>query len=248
MIQASDQKVALITGGGRGIGRAISKRLARDGFIVVVNYLTRVADAEETCRQIQSEGGTAWCEQADVTRQEDVRTLFNGIRGRHGRLDVLVNNAGSTYEGLFALTPESKFRDLFEKNVISVVLCSKAAIQMMLPKRKGSIVNLSSTATRGAAGLSAYAASKAAVDTLTRGLARELAKAGIRINAVAPSWVDTEMLSSSSASGLEELRKRTAVERFATTDEVAAVVASLVKDDMTYLSGQVIAVNGGGIS
>lgn len=246
--QTTTQPVALVTGGSRGIGRAICERLARDGFSVIVNYFSRHDAAEETCRRIRDAGGTAQAMQADVTETTQVRALFDAIRQAHGRLDVLVNNAGRTHVALFALTPAERFQEIFRDNVISAVLCSQAALRLMLNQRRGCIINVSSgSAFRAPVGLSAYAASKAALNALTKGLAREVAGRGIRVNAVAPSWVETEMTGEANTV-IDSSVQRIPLKRMAQPEEVAAVVSALARDDMTYLLGQVIVLDGGGVS
>ena len=245
---STEKPVALVTGGSRGIGRAICRRLARDGFTVVVNYFSRHDAAAETCRQIEAEGGAAYPLQADATDAAQVRALFETIRERHGRLDVLVNNAGRTHVALFALTPAERFQEIFRDNVLSAVICSQAALRMMLNQRRGCIINVSSgSAFRAPVGLSAYAASKAALNALTKGLAREVAGRGIRVNAVAPSWVETEMTGEANTV-IDQSVQRIPLKRMAQPEEVAAVVSALARDDMTYLLGQVIVLDGGGVS
>jgi len=240
--------VALVTGGSRGIGRAICERLARDGYIVVVNYCSRHAAAAETCQVICDAGGTAWPFQADVTQPEQVSALFEAIREKHGRLNVLVNNAGRTHVALFALTPPEQFQEVFVDNVMSAVRCSQAALRFMLSQRRGVIINISSgSAFSSPAGLSAYAASKAAVNALTKGLAREVAGTGIRVNGIAPSWVETDMTKQANKN-IESAVQRIPLKRMARPEEVAALVSALVREDMTYLLGQTIALDGGGVS
>jgi len=238
--------VALVTGGSRGIGRAISERLAQDGYVVVVNFHSNREAAEDTCVAIRNAGGTVWAHQADVLKREDVRALFSTIEKGEGRLDVLVNNAGRAFEGLFALTPAEKFMEVVQANLMGTLLCSQAALRLMLRQRKGAIINVSSTASRGPVGLSAYAAGKAAVNSLTGSLAREVAGKGIRVNAVAPSWTETDMLAKSNQGVLAEAARRIPLGRFARAEEVAAAVSALARDDMSYLVGQVLQLDGGG--
>lgn len=239
--------VALVTGGSRGIGRAICERLAREGYAVVVNFHSRQDAAEETCEAIRKAGGTAWAHQANILKQDEVREMFSAVEKRHGRLDVLVNNAGRAHEGLFALTPADKFWEIVQANLMGAVLCSQAALRLMLRRRRGVIINITSTAARGPVGLSAYGAAKAAVNSLTGSLAREVAGKGIRVNAVAPSWTQTAMLANSNQEVLEEAARRIPVGRFAKVEEVAAAVSALVHEDMSYVVGQVLQLDGGGV-
>jgi len=240
-------RVALVTGGSRGIGRAISIRLARDGFCVVVNYFSREDAARETCELIETAGGKAWPCQADVTEREDVQRLFATIREKQECLNVLVNNAGRVHEALFALTPPDQFWQVMRANLMGALLCSQAAIRMMLPQRQGVIINMSSTASlRAPVGLSAYAASKAALNSLTRTLAREVVSRGIRVNAVAPSWTETEMLKDAHQGTIRAGVQHLPLGRLNTAEEIASAVSALVRDDMTGLVGQIIPLDGGG--
>lgn len=248
MSNDADTRVALVTGGSRGIGRAISERLAREGYSVVINYHSRHEAAEETCARIREAGSAAWAMQADVLKRDEVRSLFDAIRERHGRLDVLVNNAGRSHEALFALTPPDRFWEILQANIMGTVLCSQAALRLMLRQRKGVIVNISSVAgVRAPVGLSAYASAKAAINALTISMAREVAGQGIRVNAVAPSWVETEMTERSNQKSIAEGLRRIPLARMARPEEVAAAVAAIVRDDMSYLVGQVIVLDGGGV-
>ena len=247
MIAIVQEKVALVTGGSRGIGRAICKRLAQDGYIVVINYITREDAAQETHASIENSGGRAWTCQADVCNPDDVRRMFDEIRRRQGRLDALVNNAGRTYSALFALTPPAKFFEVIEANLKGAVLCSQAALRLMLPQKCGAIINISSrSGSQPQVGLTAYSASKAALTNLTRGMAREVASRGIRVNGVAPAWTDTDMLDTANHEKLNRAAGNIALGRIATADEVAAVVSALLRADMTYLIGQTIELDGGG--
>lgn len=247
MTNPETERVALVTGGSRGIGRAICLRLAADGYTVVVNYHSREDAARETCDAIEKAGGAAWPCQADVTQREDVQRLFAAIRDRHKRLDVLVNNAGKVHEALFVLTPPVRFWEIMQANLMGALLCSQAAARMMLPKKQGVIINMSSTASlRAPTGLSAYAAAKAALNSLTRTMAREMVSHGIRVNAVAPSWTETEMLKDADQSTIREGVQRLPLGRLNTAEEIASAVSALVRNDMTALVGQVVPLDGGG--
>jgi 3-oxoacyl-[acyl-carrier protein] reductase len=247
MTETVQEKAALVTGGSRGIGRAICQRLAADSYTVVINYVARQDAAQETLHSIESSGGRAWICQADVCNPGDVRRMFDEIRRRHGRLDALVNNAGRTYSALFALTPPAKFFEIMEANLKGAVLCSQAALHLMLPRKCGAIINISSrSGSQPQVGLTAYSASKAALTNLTRGLAREVASRGIRVNGVAPAWTDTEMLDTANRETLDRAARHIALGRIARADEVAAVVSALLRPDITYLIGQTIELDGGG--
>jgi 3-oxoacyl-[acyl-carrier protein] reductase len=241
------EKIALVTGGSRGIGRAICERLAVDGYTVVINFVSQQGAAEQTRMNIERDGGRAWVHRANVGNPDEVRQLFNEIKERHGRLDVLINNAGVTHSALFALTPWAKFLEIFETNLKGTILCSQAAIRLMLPKKHGVIVNISSrSGSQPQVGLTAYSASKAALTNLSRGMARELISKGIRVNAVAPAFTETEMLGEQDREALTQMGKRIPIGRIAQAAEVAAVVSALARPDFTYVVGQCIELDGGG--
>ena len=174
------ERFALVTGGSRGIGRAVCQRLAADGYTVFVNFCSDIAAAEKTVADIEAGGGRARALQADVGDQMQVRKLFQKINAYSGRLDVLVNNAGRTYEALLTLTSAECFMDVLKMNLLSAHMCSRAAIGMMLRRRSGCIVTVSSAAAlRVPVGLrDPYAAAKAAMNALTKGFAREVAGHG----------------------------------------------------------------------
>jgi len=238
-------RVALVTGGSRGIGRAISQLLAADGYKVCVNFRKDAGAAEETVAAIKGAGGTGWAVQADVSDEKQVQALFRNVKAEGGRLDVLINNAGRTHEGLLTLTSADCFLEVLKINLLGAYMCSQAAIRMMLPRRSGCIVNISSAAAlRAPLGLGAYAAAKAGLNTMTRSFAREVASRGIRINAVAPAYVVTDMLASAKGGGSGEIEK-IPLGRFAQPQEIAAAVASIVRDEFSYLVGQVIVLDGG---
>jgi 3-oxoacyl-[acyl-carrier protein] reductase len=247
MVNLSKNRIALVTGGSRGIGRAISTRLAGDGFCVVVNYHSRENEAWATCEAIDAAGGEAWPCPADVTQRGDVQRLFSAIREKHKSLDVLVNNAGRMHEALFALTPPDQFWQVMQANLMGALLCSQAALRMMVPQRRGVIINMSSTASlRSPIGLSAYAASKAALNSITRTMAREVVSKGIRVNAVAPSWTETEMLKDANQSVIRAGIQHLPLGRLNTPGEIASAVSALVRDDMTGMVGQIVPLDGGG--
>lgn len=240
--------VALVTGASRGIGRAIARRLAADGYFVFINYRSNADAAAEALVEVRSAGGDGALLAGDVSDAAEVSGLFAEIENTRKRLDVLVNNAGVTHEALFALTSPTRFMDIVRQNLGSVVLCSHAAIRLMLRQRSGAIVNVSSaSAFRGSAGMSAYAASKAAVNVMTASLAREVASFGIRVNAVAPSWIDTDMMTSTRREMIGDTLLQTPLRRLGTPEEVAAAVAAIIRDDMSYLIGQVLLLDGGGV-
>jgi 3-oxoacyl-[acyl-carrier protein] reductase len=235
-------RVALVTGGARGIGRAISLDLARRGFRVVINVQKSEALAEALAEEIRAAGGVATPVRADVADAAAVRAMFQAVTREHGRLDVLVNNAGVLAGGLFALTRPEDFWSVLAVNLGGVVHCCKHAIPLLARERRGRIVNIASiSGILCNAGVSAYATSKAAVIALSKVLARELAPAGVMVNVVAPGLVDTDMTRGRRARSVE----LQPVARLGTPEEVARVVGFLADEAPAYLTGEVIRVDGG---
>jgi 3-oxoacyl-[acyl-carrier protein] reductase len=238
--------VAIVTGGSRGIGRAISVALGRAGAHVVVNYQGNEAAAGDTLRQVEAAGGRGELLRFDVGDPEPAEEAVRDVAKRHGRLDILVNNAGISRDNLLMRVKPSEVRDTFRTNVEGAIWCAKAAIRPMMRQKHGRIVNVSSVVGEsGNPGQAAYSASKAALVGLTKTLAREYASRGITVNAVAPGFIATDM-----TDGLPEEAKKTIVEqtpagRVGTPEEVAAAVLFLASDEAAYVTGQVLRVNGG---
>lgn len=245
----SSSQVAIVTGGARGIGRAISIALAKRGVHVVVNYKNSHEAAAALVEEIARAGGSASMIRADVAELAEVRAMVREVRRAHGRLDVLVNNAGVLLEGLFSLVDLEAFWGVLRTNLGGVANCCKCASPLLGKGRSGRIVNIASIAGMHATlGLSAYATSKAAVITLSGVLARELAPQGISVNVVAPGLVDTDMPASmKKAEARERSIASQPVARIGTPEEVAAVVAFLSLDAPSYLTGEVIRVDGGAL-
>ena len=240
-------EVALVTGGSRGIGRAVCVALADRGLHVVINYHRSEAAALALAAELRARGRTVTALQADVAEPAAVKAMMSVIRRDIGRLDVLVNSAGVLHEGLFLFTEVERFWEVMRVNLGGVVNCCRAAIPLLGKRRRGRIVNVASIAAMHAtAGLSAYASSKAGVLALTGVLARELAGSGVRVNAVAPGLIETDMVEHmSSAATRERSLHAQPIPRIGRADEVAGLVAYLALDAPDYLTGEVIRVDGG---
>jgi 3-oxoacyl-[acyl-carrier protein] reductase len=237
-------QTALVTGGGRGIGRAIALALAESGMEVVVNYSNSAAAAEEVVELITASGGKAYALQANVAMEEDVDGLIKTVLERSGRLDVLVNNAGITRDGLLMRMKTSEWQAVIDLNLTGVFLCSRAVARPMLKQKSGRIINITSVVgLMGNAGQANYAAAKAGVVGLTRSTAKELASRGITVNAVAPGFIATDMTKDLD---VDAILLDIPLGTFGTQEQVAGAVRFLATDPASaYITGQVLQVDGG---
>lgn len=239
-------EVALVTGAGRGIGRAIALKLAGAGYDVALNYRTSAREAEETASEIIIAGRRAMAVQADVVDAGEVAAMVARTEDVLGPVSLLVNNAGFSWWGLFQDLDYAAWRRLFAVNVDGAYHCIQAVLPWMLREKRGNIINVSSVwGQRGAACEAAYAATKAALIGLTRSLAAELAPSGIRVNAVAPGCIETDMLQSLGAETVASLAEETPMGRIGAPEDVAKAVRFLASQDAAFITGQVLTLDGG---
>jgi 3-oxoacyl-[acyl-carrier protein] reductase len=239
-------RVAIVTGGGRGIGRAVAARLAEAGANVAISYRQDDAAAEETAQRVREAGVECELFKGDVSSPESVEALFKGAGDTFGRVDILVNNAGITRDNLMMRMKEEEFDEVLRTNLKGTYLCTRAALRPMIRARWGRIVNVSSVVGLvGNAGQANYAASKAGIIGFTKSVAREVAQRRITVNAVAPGYVETELTGSLPENVKDQIRGQVPMGRFGEPEEVAEVVAFLAGEAAGYLTGQTIAVDGG---
>jgi 3-oxoacyl-[acyl-carrier protein] reductase len=245
MAQLTD-RVALVTGASRGIGRGIALELAKRGASVVINYNANAEAANEVVAAIEGMGGKALAVQADVAKIEAAEALIKATTEAFGKIDILVNNAGTTRDGLIIRLKESDWDTVIDTNLKSAWNCAKFAVATMMRKRYGRIINITSVSgIAGNGGQSNYSASKAGMIGLTKALAREVASRQVTVNAVAPGFVGTDLTSGLSAELLAQVNKSIPLERWGTVEDVAYAVAYLASDEASYITGQVLSVDGG---
>ena len=242
----SIEKTALVTGASRGIGRAIALTLAAKGYAVALNYAGSQAAAEAVKGEIEAAGGKAFTIQGDVSKAEDVDRIFKTIKEEFGQLDVLVNNAGITRDGLLIRMKEESWDAVLSTDLKSDFLNITAAAQRMMRKKKCYIINIASVVgIMGNIGQANYAAAKAGVIGLTKACAKELAARNIRVNAVAPGFIATDMTDAIPEKNKEAMLTAIPLGRMGLAEDVAKAVSFLASDDASYITGQVLKVDGG---
>lgn len=242
----SERKVALITGGTRGIGKEIAMELARNGFDIAANYRTKTDDMDEMQKQIETEGAKCFFVQADVANFDSCKQMVETVEKEFGKIDVLVNNAGITKDGLIMRMKQEDFEAVIDVNLVGTFNVTKHAIPYMMKRHSGRIINISSVVgVAGNAGQTNYSASKAGIIGFTKSLAKEVASRNILVNAVAPGFIDTDMTKVLSDDVKEGIYAQIPLKRMGSSNEVAKVVKFLAGEDSTYITGQVLNVDGG---
>jgi 3-oxoacyl-[acyl-carrier protein] reductase len=243
-----EQRVAVVTGASRGLGRAIAVELGGRGASLVINYRMdrNAGEAEKTLELVQAAGGRGQIIQADVTKPDQVQAMFQAVFAAHKRVDILVNNAGITRDGYFLMMPPQSWSDLIDIHLNAVFSCTKAVIRSMCASRHGVILNIGSgSALVAMPGQVNYSASKAGLLGFSRSLAREVADKNVRVLHVAPGFFKTDMTVALDPAFVAETYRATPLGRWGTPEELAAVVGFLASDDASYITGQSILVDGG---
>ena len=246
MLDRLTGKVAVVTGASRGIGRAIALRLAQEGAAVVINYNGSKERAQEVKTEIESAGGTAQIMQCDVADAASCDEMFQTIIKEFGRIDILVNNAGIFSLDLFQMSSMKKVREIYETDVFGPMLLTQLILKKMTRQKQGNIINMSSAAALGAnPGNSVYGSAKAALTHWTEILATEVTQNGIRVNAIAPGNIETDILSAHREDARTELEAASLMGRLGKPEEIAEVAVFLASDMSSFVNAQVISVNGG---
>lgn len=241
-----ENKIVLVTGAGRGIGASIAKRFASEGAEVIVNYSGNDEAAQKTVDEITATGGQAQKYKCSVNDSESVKVMIDEIIKKFGRIDILVNNAGITKDGLMLRMTDEDFDRVIDVNLKGTFNCTKYVSKYMLKQKSGKIINISSVVgLSGNAGQVNYSASKAGIIGITKSAAKELSSRGITVNAVAPGYVDTDMTKVLSDNIRNEILKNIPLQRMGNVEDISNCVVFLASEDASYITGQVISVDGG---
>ena len=242
----TDKHVALVTGASRGIGRAISLELGKKGIIVGLGYNRNPQKANEVKEEIMANGGEAEIFQGSIENFYDAKKVVDSIIEKYGKIDILINNAGITEDKTILKMSLEEWLRVIQVNLFGAFYCIKASVENMIQNNWGRIINISSIiGLTGNIGQSNYAAAKAGIIGLTKSLALELAKKNITVNAVAPGFIETEMVAQVNPKIIESIKERVPMKRLGTAEEVAKVVSFLASEDAGYVTGQVYGINGG---
>lgn len=246
MEENNENKVVFVTGGSRGIGKEVANKFAENGYNIVTNYVSDKTDVESLKKEWEEKGVKTLILKADVTKSEEVENVVKQAIEKFGKIDVLVNNAGITRDNLLIRMPEEDFDKVIETNLKGTFIVTKIVTKYMMKKRSGSIINLSSVVgVAGNAGQCNYSASKAGVIGFTKSIAKELSSRNIRANAVAPGFIETDMTAVLPDSVKENIHNQIPLNRMGTAKEVANLVYFLGSEQSTYITGQVINIDGG---
>ena len=241
-----EKKVVVVTGASRGIGKEIALKYAENGYNVAINYVSDKTNVEELEKEFKEKGVEALIVKADVSKSEQVQEFIKAVIEKYGKIDVLVNNAGITRDMLLMRMKEEDFDKVIEINLKGTFLVTKEVVPYMMKKRDGKIISLSSVVgVTGNAGQCNYSASKAGIIGFTKSIAKELASRNIRANAVAPGFIDTDMTNVLSDEVKENINKQIPMRRMGTAREIANVVYFLGSEESSYITGQVINIDGG---
>jgi 3-oxoacyl-[acyl-carrier protein] reductase len=240
------ERVVVVTGGSKGIGRAISLAFCQRGAVVIANYASDKDAVQQLRKETESLPGTLVPHQADVTAFQQVSAMMEDVASRHGRIDILVNSVGLMRDNLLMLMSNEDWEQVLVTNLTSMFYCCRAALRKMIPQRKGKIINIASVSgILGAAGQANYAASKGGMISFTKSLARELGQFNIQVNAVAPGLIETDWLARIPQEKVEAILKQTALGRIGRPEEVAHAVLFLASEGSDYVTGQTLVVDGG---
>lgn len=239
-------KVTIITGSAKGIGKGIAKEYARLGAKVVINYCGSEAAANETVAEIEKSGGIATSYKADISDYDTAKEMMDNIVKKYGKIDILVNNAGITRDNLILRMSENEFDDVIRTNLKGTFNCIKHVTKYMLKNKYGKIINISSiSGVNGIAGQANYSASKAGIIGLTKSFAKEMSSKGININAIAPGFIDTDMTKKLDENYIKEITKTIPARRVGNVEDIANTAVFLASDMSSYITGQTIMVDGG---